>query len=201
MKKNLILLAATLALMTTSVFAKTVRLDLNTQKLDQLEVENGLNAFDVYMSKTLVVERRNIKEPVETVDGHIEELYQEDISKEVVKSKVPGLIIEKSQNEKGRLELYVTFDLECLERSCAFKFTNTLGDKYALSKIPDNADYNFVTIKRKKLLGHKALFRDEQRLLPYYIESGSYVPSIVLQVSVERIKEVKKKTKKYKGAR
>lgn len=83
----------------------------------------------------------------------------------IIARNTPGLVIDEDQLN-GMRRLWVTWDSDCLDRSCAygFVFTGPL-DRFSLVDVPAIADYKPAVSYRRLRLGRNKMRLQKQRSL------------------------------------
>lgn len=83
----------------------------------------------------------------------------------IVSRNVPGLVIDED-TLNGMRRLWVTWDADCLDRSCAYGFVHTGPlDRFSLVDVPDIADYKPAVSYRRLRLRRNLMRLQKQRSL------------------------------------
>lgn len=178
------------------------RLRLTPDEFERVaEREQATDRLRVYVSKKLVVHHTLADDAATySVDRSIETSSEENVRRFVVGRRTRGLVVD-SENQNGAPLLWVTFDPDCGDRSCAFGFVQTEDGAFRLHHAPDREGYHAPAVfyagdRRPMALGKLASLAEKNEV---YVWKNRRAKVFTLDLIVEKRAATKHRVETERG--
>lgn len=158
--------------------------------------DTELDMIRVYPSATFItLYSRPLGEEydIERSQGAVIDTFQARRIEVPTDRKRPGAILGIERRGK-QLQLWVSFDTECQERSCAYGFIQTEDGLYRLFQVPNIERYAEPFVYRKRISRRKRMKKTKvfsrSRATPVYFTTRGITASIALEIKRQEVVEI-----------